>query len=83
MPRQTAGMQSPFSGALKNIFPCRNNVVILHQKYDIKVAKWYLYITMESTENKIVRRIRGRGRGSLVFMFGIGCVGFAIRRKIL
>lgn len=68
MPRQTAGMQSPFSGALKKKFPCRKNVVILHQKYDIKVAKLHLYITMESTENKIVRRIRGRGRGSLVFM---------------
>lgn len=39
----------------------------MHRKNDKKVAKTALINTMESTDNKIVKRVRGRGRGSIVF----------------
>lgn len=43
------------------------NILYLHQKYNKKVAKEMIESTTQSADNKILKRIRGKGRGSIMF----------------
>lgn len=50
-----------------NTWIFEKNALYLHQKYHKKVAGYMAESISQSTDTKILKRIRGRGRGSIAF----------------